>query len=148
MNRRIAGIDYGTVRIGIAIADATLGIASPHAPWIRRGDRADAAFFYQLTEDESIDCYVVGLPIHLDGRESQKSIEARTFGSWLKETTGVDVLFFDERFTSVAADEYLAETGLSKKKRNARRDQIAAQILLTAFLESGGHGQDRPGAID
>ncbi|MBN1852476.1 MAG: Holliday junction resolvase RuvX [Pirellulales bacterium] len=148
MNTTLAGIDYGTVRIGIALADASVGIASPHATWTRRGEQADAAFFRRLVKEEGIDRFVVGLPIHLDGSESQQSIEARAFGEWLEEITGVPVLFFDERFTSVEADERLAVPGMTKKKKASRRDRIAAQIMLSAFIESGALGDHSPGAID
>ena len=140
---RIAGIDYGTVRIGIAVADTEIGIAGPFANYNRRTLALDAKYFQQLANDERIARFVVGLPVHLaDGHESQKSAEARTFGAWLGETTGVPVEFFDERFTTSEADEVLNAAGLTKKQRQARRDQLAAQIMLTAYLEAGGRGQD------
>lgn len=139
---RIAGIDYGTVRIGVAIADGEIGIASPLATHTRQNAEVDARYFRRLVEQEAISNFVVGLPVHLDGRESQKSRESREFGKWLEATTGVPVDFFDERFTTAEADEYLAMGELTKKQRKARRDQLAAQIMLTAYLEAGGRGQD------
>jgi putative Holliday junction resolvase len=139
---RVAGIDFGTVRIGIALADSAVGIASPHATYARRGDAADAAYFQRLVADEGIERFVVGLPVHLSGMESQKSAEARKFGAWLVRETGTPVDFFDERFSTAEADQILQVAKLTKKKRAARRDQLAAQILLTAYLESGGRGQD------
>jgi len=139
---RIAGIDYGTVRIGVALADTEVGIASPLATHTRQNAEVDARFFQRLVAEDAIGRFVVGLPVHLDGRESQKSREARDFGKWLEATTGVPVDFFDERFTSSEADQVLAIGELTKKKRQARRDQLAAQIMLTAYLESGGRGQD------
>lgn len=144
---RIAGIDFGTVRIGIALADTTVGIASPHKNYSRRGAAADESFFRQLVAEERIEKFVVGLPVHLDGNESQKSTEARAFGEWLHNTTAVPIEYFDERFTTFEADEILGAAKLTKKKRQARRDQLAAQIMLTAYLESGGHGQENPGGI-
>jgi putative Holliday junction resolvase len=145
---RIAGIDYGTVRIGVAVADASVGIASPHETYTRRGERLDAEYFRRLAADEAIGRFVVGLPVHLSGEESQKSLEAREFGQWLGEATGVPVEFFDERFTTAEADELLSAADLTKKQRTARRDRLAAQIMLTAYLESGGRGQQSPGGID
>lgn len=145
---RIAGIDYGTVRIGIAVADVSVGIATPYKNYTRRGERADKSFFAQFAGGERIEKFVVGLPVHLDGRESEKSSEARAFGDWLHEATGVPVEFFDERFTSAEADELLGAAKLTKKQRQARRDQLAAQIMLTAYLEAGGRGDDSPGAIE
>lgn len=145
---RIAGIDYGTVRIGIALADTAVGIASPYENYTRRTPPLDTKYFQQLAAEEKIDRFVVGLPVHLDGRESEKSTEARAFGEWLGEVTGVSVDFFDERFTTAEADELLGNAKLTKKQRQARRDQLAAQIMLMAYLESGGHGQESPGGIE
>jgi putative Holliday junction resolvase len=86
--------------------------------------------------------------VHLCGQESQKSIEARAFGNWLWDVTGVPVEYFDERFTTAEADELLGASKLTKKQRQARRDQLAAQIMLTAYLESGARGNDAPGGIE
>src|SRR5687768_662220 len=91
---RIAGIDYGTVRIGIAVADTEIGIAGPFANYNRRTPALDAKYFQQLANEERIARFVVGLPVHLAGHESQKSAEARTFGAWLQEATDVPVEFF------------------------------------------------------
>jgi putative pre-16S rRNA nuclease len=145
---RIAGIDYGTVRIGVALADTEVCIAGPYENYTRRTKDLDAEYFATLAKNEQLDRFVVGLPVHLDGNEGQKSRDARTFGHWLGEVTGVPVEFFDERFTTAEADELLGARKLTKKQRQARRDQLAAQIMLTAYLESGARGQDVPGGID
>src|SRR5262249_44008869 len=129
--------DYGTVRIGVAITDVEQRIANPLVNYTRRGEKADSDFFNKLATEEKIVGFVVGLPVHLDGRESQKSLEARRFGEWLQETTDVPVVFFDERFTSAEAEQVLAGAEFTKKKRKARLDKLAAQILLTAYLEAG-----------
>src|SRR4029079_3796604 len=104
--------------------------------------------FQRLAKEEQIGRFVVGLPVHLSGDESQKSTEARDFGKWLTELTSVPVEYFDERFTSAEAEEILGTANLTKKQRKARLDQLAAQIMLTAYLESGARGEDSPGAID
>jgi putative Holliday junction resolvase len=145
---RVAGIDYGTVRIGIALADTAVGIASPFENYTRRTPALDAEYFQRLAEEERIGRFVVGLPVHLSGRESQKSTEARAFGAWLGGVTGVRVEYFDERFTTSEADELLSTVKFTKKQRQARRDQLAAQIMLAAYLEAGGRGQTSPDRID
>jgi putative Holliday junction resolvase len=145
---RIAGIDYGTVRIGIALADTDVGIASPYANYARRTRELDAAYFAQLALDEQIGRFVIGLPVHLHGGESQKSTEAREFGKFLGDATGLPIEFFDERFTTTEADERLVAAELTKKQRKERRDKLAAQIMLSAYLESGARGQDAPSPID
>jgi len=149
---RIAGVDFGSVRIGVAIADSEIRIASPLVNYNRRTPALDAAFFVELVRSEAIRRFVVGLPVHLDGRESAKSREAREFGAWLAAITGIEVLFFDERFTSAEALEHLSAAKLTKKKRRDRLDKLAAQILLTAYLERGELGAagepGAPGGLD
>ena len=73
---------------------------------------------------------------------------ARAFGEWLAGVTGVAVEYFDERFTTSEADELLGSVKFTKKRRQARRDQLAAQIMLAAYLEAGGRGQESPGGIE
>jgi len=145
---RIAGIDFGTVRIGIALADTDVGIAGPFENYTRRSPALDAEYFAKLATEERIGRFVVGLPVHLHGGESQKSAEARAFGEWLGKMASVPVEYFDERFTTAEAEHVLGLANLTKKQKQARRDQIAAQIMLTAYLEAGGRGQDAPEGID
>jgi putative Holliday junction resolvase len=149
---RIAGIDFGTLRIGIAITDPAQTIASPLETYTRRGEQADRAWFARLAAEERITRFVVGLPVHLDGRESQKSEEARQFGQWLSDATGVPVEYFDERFTTREAEIALSGAQLSKKKRKARLDKLAAQIMLASYLETPparrGAGGERPQGLD
>ena len=145
---RVAGIDFGTVRIGIAVSDPERRIASPYENYTRRGEKQDAKRFLQLVEEEAIRLFVVGLPVHLDGRESEKSQEARRFGQWLAEITSVPVQFFDERFTSHQAEEALLAAQMTKKRRKRRLDMLAAQIMLSAYLESGGEDPEPPQALD
>jgi putative Holliday junction resolvase len=145
---RIAGIDFGTVRIGIALSDPERTIASPVESYTRRGPAEDAKRMQRLVVEERVVLFVVGLPVHLDGRESQKSIEAREFGRWLTELTGVPVEYFDERFSSVEAEHLLQSAELTSKRRKKRIDMLAAQIMLSAYLESHTKGQQPPGALD
>ncbi|MGI9516234.1 MAG: Holliday junction resolvase RuvX [Pirellulaceae bacterium] len=145
---RLAGVDFGTVRIGIAISDADQTIASPLENYNRRNQRLDDQYFIDLAKLERIAGFVVGLPVHLSGDESQKSNEARQFGKRLRELTGLPVAFFDERFTSAHAEQLLQQSGLTKKKRKQRLDKLAAQILLAAYLESSRQGESAQGLDD
>ena len=143
---RLAGIDYGTVRIGIAISDAGQRIASPLENYQRADLQADARRFRQLVDEEEVVGFVVGLPVHSSGDESAKSQEARRFGDWLHTETRLPVIYFDERYTSVQAEQILGQAGLTKKRRRGRLDMLAAQILLAAFLDSSR--QTLPGSLD
>jgi putative Holliday junction resolvase len=137
---KIAGIDYGTVRIGIAISDADRILASPYETYTRKSPDRDAEYFRRLVSEERITRFVLGLPLHLSGDLSEKAKEVLCFGRWLAKTTGIEVDYMDERYTSVEAEHILRQAQLTNKKRKAHRDKLAAQILLTAYLEAGCRG--------
>lgn len=137
---RLAGVDYGTVRIGVAICDPSRTWTSPLNTYLRRTEPIDREYFQSLSQRESIVGWVIGLPIHCDGKESQKSLEVRDFAIWLGSYTNLPVRFFDERFTSVLANKLLADAELTRKKKKQRIDRVAAHLILEAFLESERHG--------
>lgn len=134
---RLLGVDFGTVRIGLAISDPDHKVASPLETLSRRNPESDAAFFRALIEREAVGGIVLGLPVHLDGRMSPKAKEAIEFGSWLGGATGLPVRYADERFTSVEAEASLWKSGLTHRKRKERRDRVAAQMLLQGYLDAG-----------
>jgi putative Holliday junction resolvase len=144
---RLLGVDYGTVRVGLAISDPDRKIAFPLTTCTRRGRDADAAWFRDVVAREDVNGLVVGLPVHTSGREGQKAGEARAYGAWLVEVTGLPIVFFDERFTTVMAESALWEAGLTHKKRKARRDRVAAQMLLQAYLDAGCPAEVAPGPL-
>ena len=143
---RLAAIDYGAVRLGVAITDPDQRLASPLENYTRRGEAMDAKWLQDIVNRERIAGFVVGLPIHISGDESQKSGEARKFGQWVSELTRLPVVFFDERYTSAHAEALLLDAELTKKRRKERLDKLAAQILLSAYLESS-RGNAEPGGI-
>jgi putative Holliday junction resolvase len=145
---RLLGVDYGSVRIGLAISDPERRLASPLVVYQRQDREHDAAYFRTLVEAEEIGTFVVGLPVHLDGREGQKATEARVFGAWLAEMTGLPVVFWDERFSTVEAESALWQAGLTHRKRKARRDRVAAQIFLQAYLDAGCPDESAAGPLE
>ena len=144
---RLAGIDFGTRRVGIAVCDASQQLASPLDVYQRRNEPEDAAFFQQLVSDQTLVGMVVGLPVHISGEESQKSQQARLFGSWLSQLTGLPVAYHDERYSTAQAEEVLGAASLTSKQRKQRIDKVAAQFILSAFLESTRSTGD-PGSLD
>ena len=132
---RIAGIDFGTVRIGIAISDPGQTIATPLEVLNRRTLELDQKHFVNLAQTEQLVGFVVGLPVHMSGDASAKSEQAIEFGTWLSNVTTLPVDYIDERYTTAMAREMLNQTGLSGKKRKAMLDKLAAQIILSAYLE-------------
>jgi putative Holliday junction resolvase len=136
------GVDFGTVRIGLAISDPEGKLAFPLTTYTRHGPRQDREFLCKLIERERIEQIVVGLPIHLSGEEGAKAAEARAFGSWLGEISALPITFWDERFTTAEAESLLLDAGLTNKRRKSRRDRVAAQILLQSFLDAGCPKED------
>ena len=132
---RVIGIDYGTVRIGIAVSDPGQSIASPLEIWQSRGEKANAKYFKALVQQESPAGFVVGLPLHMSGDSSGKSREAVAFGVWLRKLTALPVAFADERYSTAMAKEICQQLGLSGNKRKAHLDKIAAQVILASWLE-------------
>jgi putative Holliday junction resolvase len=145
---RLLGVDTGSVRVGLAVSDPDRKIAFPLETYVRRGRERDARYFHDLAEREEVGGLVVGLPVHTDGREGRKAAEARAYGRWLAEVTGLPVVFWDERFTTVEAESALWEAGLTHRQRKARRDRVAAQMLLQAYLDAGCPAEEAPGALD
>lgn len=138
---RIAGIDFGKARIGIALSDPDRVLATPWGVYQRRGTEQDARYFRQFVEREKVVLFVVGLPVHCDGSESESSLAVREFGKWLEETTNTPVVFMDERFSTQTADTWLRAAQLSRKQRQERLDKLSAQIILTAYLATYKPGE-------
>ena len=133
---RVAGIDFGTVRIGIAICDPDRILASPLEVYPAANWADDGDYFRVLAKRERVEAFVVGLPIHCDGGESQKSRECREFAKWLANETQLPVRLFDERFTTADAKRRISGSGFSRNKKKKRVDAIAALVLLESFLEA------------
>ena len=132
---RLLGIDFGSVRIGLAMCDSEQKLAGPLATYVRRTPDLDGKYFRELILGEKIAGLVIGMPLHLSGRDSQKSNEVEQFARWLSELTNCPIVFYDERFSTAIADELIGGE-LTKKQRRARIDKIAAQVILASFLES------------
>ena len=130
---RIAAIDYGLKRIGIAISDEKKKIALPFKT-IAGGPKAieDIKLAFK---DKLIELIVVGLPLLLSGKESEMSIAVRKFAENLEKELQIPIHFIDERLTSKMADQSLREIHLNRKKRSQQMDVTAAVILLQNFLD-------------
>lgn len=134
---RLIGIDFGLQRIGVAVCDPDRRVASPLQTYIRRTDAADARHFREMAREYDAVGWVVGLPLHADGRESQSSQLARAFAQWLTEISGLPAVMWDERFTTAAAENLLIFARLNHKQRRQRRDRVAAQLILQTYLDAG-----------
>jgi putative Holliday junction resolvase len=140
---RTCGIDYGTKRVGLAIGDPGGSIASPLATLTVRGVPADQArdVIAAVTEYDVAE-WVVGLPLNMDGSEGPQAKATRAFAEQLGRISAKEVRLWDERLSSRTADAYLAEAELTQKKRKARRDRVAAQVILQTFLDARPRDRD------
>lgn len=134
MSGRILGLDPGERRIGVAVSDATRTIASP-VEFIDREARNHERRLTDLCTEWDIIEIVVGLPMSLDGAEGPAATMSREFGAVVKGLTGLPVVFHDERFTTVTAEQALLEGGVKRRSRTKKRDQIAAAVMLQGFLD-------------
>jgi putative Holliday junction resolvase len=146
---RILGLDFGTKRVGAAVSDPRGQIATPLEVYHRRDPTQDARHYQNLVEEHEVDRIVVGLPVHLGGREGTSASLARDFGDWLARVTGRPVVYYDERFTTADAEDSLIAAGLKRAKRKDLRDMLAARILLQNYLDDGAPDTPpRPEGID
>lgn len=136
---RILGVDYGERRVGLALSDPTATIASPLPTLKRRkGKRPPVAQIARLADEQEAEEVVVGLPLTLEGDDSDWTREVREFAGALADRTGLPVTLRDERMTSVQAEHAVRSLGLSKEKREEKErvDAAAAVLILQAYLDS------------
>ena len=147
---RVLGIDWGSKRIGLAISDRTRTLASPLGVVARRsGKRPPLKKLQEIADAEEVTGVVMGLPLEVDGSESEWTGEVRAVGRRLADRLGVPLAFADERFSSTEAVFRIRSTGLPRKKREGkgRVDQAAAALILQGWLDGAREwGRDEESA--
>lgn len=132
---RLLGVDPGQRRIGIALSDPSGTIASPHGfVDVTSGDHLDQ--IAEMCTSYEVASIVVGLAISLDGTEGEAARRGRSLGEALGERTGLSIIYHDERFTTVTAEDALIEGGMRRKDRKGKRDQVAASVILQGYLDA------------
>ena len=132
----ILGLDFGEKRIGVALADADGLVAIPLTVVERASEEADASGIAALSRQYGAERIVVGLPLSLDGSIGNQAETVLAFARTLSESIDVPVDTWDERYSTVAAESMLLETGMKSRKRKGRRDALAAAIILQSYLDS------------
>ena len=133
---RFLGLDVGDRRIGIALSDETGTVAQGRGVYIRQGKKEDLSYFVELCRRERVEKIVVGLPLNMDGSEGEQAAKVRAFAEALAERAGLPVEYLDERLTTVEADRVLSQAGFREKKKRKVRDELAAVLILQAWLDS------------
>ena len=131
----VAAIDFGRKRIGLAITDTDGRGAYPVGIVERRSLKEDLDAIRSQLAERRVSRIVVGLPLNMDGAEGPSARAARAFAEHLGTATGVAVEMFDERLTSVEAEERLRSASISRSGKKAVRDAVAAAVILEGWLE-------------
>jgi putative Holliday junction resolvase len=132
--RRTLALDWGKARIGLAITDESDTYVQT-LPTLHRKNRAtDLGALSRIIADNRISTLVVGAPLHLDGAASPSSSQAEQLGRTLAKRCGVELVLWDERLTSVEAEEILAARGGKRKPGDV--DRVAAALILQSYIEN------------
>ncbi len=140
--RRILGIDYGSERVGLSLSDP-LGIFASPLGTVRNNAEIWAEL-RTIVERENVKLIVIGMPLNLKGEKSHKALAVDQFITRLKDETQLEVVTWDERFTTVMARQTLLDMGTKKKERRTNKgrvDSMAAAIILQGFLDSTKHSR-------
>ena len=121
--KRKIGVDIGKARIGIAVSDPMGILASPYATLTGKGQDEDVLQIVSLIEEKDANTVVLGLPLAMDGTDSDMTLYAREFAEKLKEKTTAKVILWDERLSSYEAEEILKQQKVKdwrERKKNTR----------------------------
>lgn len=136
---RIMGLDYGTKTVGVAISDV-LKITAQGIETIERKEenklRRTCARIEELIKEYDVEKIVLGFPKHMNNDIGERAEKALEFGEMLKRRTGLEVVMWDERLTTVAAERTLIESKVRRENRKQYIDKIAAVFIIQGYLDS------------
>ena len=136
---RIIGLDYGSKTVGVAVSDP-LGLTAQKVETIWRKQenklRRTLARIEELIAEYEVEKIVLGFPKNMNNTVGERAEKALEFGEMLKKRTGLEVIMWDERLTTVEADRTLIEAGVRRENRKQYLDGIAAVFILQGYLDS------------
>lgn len=142
---RIMGLDFGSKTVGVAISDALL-LTAQGVEIIRRKEenklRQTLARIEELIVEYEVSEIVLGLPKHMNATEGVRVELTQEFKEKLERRTGLPVVFWDERLTTVAADKIMMEAGIRRENRKEHVDRIAASLILQGYLDRRRNGKE------
>ena len=133
---KIMAIDYGDARTGVAISDLLCTIVGSTCVIPSRNTQKAIADIVKLCKDNMVGRIVVGLPRNMDGSEGSRAALCREFAAMLGEATGLEIVMWDERRTTVEAHNILSQHNYHGKKRKNTVDAVAASLILEGYLNS------------
>ena len=135
---RILGLDFGSKTVGVALSDGLL-LTAQGVETIERKDenklRKTCARIEELIAEYEITEIVLGLPKNMNNTEGERVEKTKAFGEMLERRTGLPVHYWDERLTTVAAEQILMESGVRRENRKAVIDKVAAGLILQGYLD-------------
>ena len=134
--KKIMGLDVGDKRIGIAFSDALRITAQGYETYTRQSESEDVAHIKELFLQQNAESIVCGLPKNMNGTIGPQAEKVRAFAALVEEATGTEIIFSDERLTTVFAERALLEADVSRKKRRKVIDKLAAVTILQGYLDS------------
>ena len=132
--QKIMGIDYGDARTGVALSDLLCTIVGSTTVVPSRNTEKAIADIVRIAKENNVGRIVVGLPRNMDGSEGPRAVLCREFAQKLYEATGVEVVMWDERRTTVEAHNILSQHNYHGKKRKDTVDAVAASLILEGYL--------------
>lgn len=133
---RVMALDYGDVRIGIALSDITRFLASGFENYTRVNLETDCKHIAEIITNNNVKVVVLGLPLNMDGSAGVRVEKTKEFAEELKKYTTATIDFLDERLTSVSAEKILISADVSRKKRKEVLDKLSATIILQDYLDT------------
>ncbi len=134
--KRIMGIDYGDARTGVAMSDLLCSIVGSTAVVPSRNREKAVADIVRMAKENGVGKIVVGLPRNMDGSEGPRAELCREFAAVLAEATGLEIIMWDERRTTVEAHNILSQHNYHGQKRKNTVDAVAAALILEGYLNS------------
>lgn len=132
---RVLGIDYGDARIGLAMSDINMMLASPLETYQAKSMRTSIDYISALVKEKQVELIVIGMPLNMDGTKGERADKTESFGSVLEKVSGVKVEYKDERLSTVSAEKTLISNGMRRDKRKEVIDTLSAQIILQGYLD-------------
>jgi len=132
---RVLGVDLGQARTGVALSDELRMLAHPLETIENRSAEKVARRVRQIVAEKEVDCVVVGLPRHMNGSLGPAAEKAQQFVEKLRSLISCEVVTWDERLSTVAAERALRDAGKKTRETRNIRDQVAAQIILQSYLD-------------
>ena len=136
---RIMGLDYGSVTVGVAISDSMQLTAQPVEVIQRKSEnklRRTLARIEELVEEYEVGLIVLGLPKNMNNTLGERAEETKEFQAMLQRRTGLEVVLWDERLTTMESERILQEGGVRRENRKERIDWMAATLILQSYMDA------------